>query len=142
MAIKKISSRVISTIHSAEMKESNNIDWKTRKKIIKPVAVIEYNKYMKDVDRADQYLSYYSILRKTTKWSKKVTVYLFNCTLFNAFVAFNSVQQIKIRYKTFLRQIAYHWVTNETYNIQELRLPIQPTKRSPKFDPLEDYLSI
>ena len=27
---------------------------------------------MKGVDRADQYLSYYSVLRKTVKWPKKV----------------------------------------------------------------------
>jgi hypothetical protein len=33
---------------------------------------------MKGVDRADQYLTYYSVLRKTVKWPKKVALYLLN----------------------------------------------------------------
>ena len=40
--------------------------------IKKPYAVGQYNKFMKGVDKADQYLSYYSVLRKTVKWSKKL----------------------------------------------------------------------
>ena len=47
-------------------------------------AVDQNNKLMKGVDRADQYLSYYSVLRKTLKWSKKVA-YLLNCAFFSAF---------------------------------------------------------
>jgi len=27
----------------------------------------QYNKFVKDTDRADQYLSYYSVLKKTVK---------------------------------------------------------------------------
>jgi len=41
-----------------------------------PYAVDQYGKLMKGVDRADQYLSYYSVLRETVKWSKKVALYL------------------------------------------------------------------
>jgi len=69
---------LISSIHSAEMKESNNVDRIKRQKIIKPNALIDYNKYMKGVDRADQYLSYYSILRKTVKWTKRLAMYMMN----------------------------------------------------------------
>jgi len=41
--------------------------------------------FMKGVDRADQYLSYYSLLRKTVKWPKKVAFWFINCELFNLF---------------------------------------------------------
>ncbi|XP_017792101.1 PREDICTED: piggyBac transposable element-derived protein 4-like [Habropoda laboriosa] len=82
---------LISTIHSSKMEESHNIDRNTREKIVKPNALIDYNKYMKGVDRADQYLSYYSILRQTTKWTKKVAMYLINCALLNSFVVYNSL---------------------------------------------------
>jgi hypothetical protein len=51
--------------------------------IKKPYAVGRYNKFIKGVDRADQYLSYYSDLQKTVKWSKKVVPYLLNCVFFN-----------------------------------------------------------
>ena len=52
--------------------------------IKKPYAVSQYNEFIKGVDRADQYLSYYSVLKKAVKWSKKVVLYLLNCVLFNA----------------------------------------------------------
>jgi len=58
---------------------------KTNMEIKKPYVVVQYNKFMKGVDRADQFLSIYSVLRKTIKWSKKVVLYLLNCMLFNAF---------------------------------------------------------
>ena len=41
---------------------------------------------MKGVDRADQYLNYYSFLREVVKWSKNVVLYLLKCALFNAFL--------------------------------------------------------
>jgi len=46
-------------------------DKKTTTEIKKPYAVVQYNKFIKGIDRADQYLSYYSVLKKTVKWSKK-----------------------------------------------------------------------
>ena len=60
-------------------------DRKTNREIKKPYAVDRYNKTIKCLDRADQYLSFYSVLRKTVKWSKKVVLYRLNCALFNAF---------------------------------------------------------
>ena len=61
----------ISTIHDATVVSTVRKDRKTNMEIKKPYAVVQYNKFMKGVDRADQYLSYYSVLRKTVKWSKK-----------------------------------------------------------------------
>jgi hypothetical protein len=55
----------------------------------KPYAVVQYNKFIKGVDSAD--LSYYSVLQKTVKWSKKVALYLLNCVLFNAFFVYRTL---------------------------------------------------
>lgn len=98
----------ISSIHSAEMKESSNVDRTKRQKIIKPNALIDYNKYMKGVDRTDQYLSYYSILRKIVNWTKRLAMYMMNCAFFNAYIVYNSTKRQKIRYKKFLHDIAWH----------------------------------
>ncbi|EFN76502.1 PiggyBac transposable element-derived protein 4, partial [Harpegnathos saltator] len=76
---------MVSTIHSAELTKTNKIYWKTKQEIIKPHSVIDYNKYMMGVDLANQYLSYYSIMRKTVKWTKKTVLLLLNCAKFNAF---------------------------------------------------------
>ena len=74
-------------IHDATITNTGRRDRKTNMEIKKPYAVVQYNKFIKDIDRADQYLSYYSVLKKTKKWSKKkkVVLYLLNCVLFNAF---------------------------------------------------------
>jgi len=48
---------------------------------------------MKGVDHADQYLSYYSVDRKTVKWSKKVVLFLLNCTLFNSILVYKTLKK-------------------------------------------------
>jgi len=74
--------RVISTIHDATIVNTGRKDKKTNMEIKKSYAIVQYNKFTKGVDRADQYLSYYSILRKSVKWSKKGgTVSVKLCTL-------------------------------------------------------------
>ena len=57
--------RMISTIHDATAVNTGRKDRQTNMEIKKLYAVVQYNKFMKGVDRADQYLSYYSALRKT-----------------------------------------------------------------------------
>ena len=66
--------RLISTIHDATFVNNGRKDRKTNMEIKKPYAVGQYNKFIKGVDRADQYLSFYSVLRKTVKWLKKVVL--------------------------------------------------------------------
>ena len=74
-----------STIRDTTTVNKGRKDRKTNREIKKPYAVVQYNKFIKDVDRADPYLSYYSVLKKTVKWSKKVVLYLLNYVLFKAF---------------------------------------------------------
>jgi hypothetical protein len=62
---------MISTIHDATIVNKGRKDRKTNMEIKKPYAVFQYNKFIKGIDRADQYLSFYSVLRKTVKWSEK-----------------------------------------------------------------------
>jgi len=94
---------MISRIHEATVVNTGWKDRKTNMEIKKPYAVVQYNKFMKDLDRADQYLSYYSVLRKTVKWSKKVVLYLLNCALFKAFFVYRTLNTNKIvKYKNFL----------------------------------------
>ena len=101
---------------------------------------------MKGVDRGDQYLSYYTILRKCVKWSKKVVQYLLNRALFNTFFVYRTLNtNIKVKYKNFLREVGRSWIS-EVQNQSEsssddLQLPEkQTTPRGPKQD-LPDRLS-
>jgi hypothetical protein len=76
-------------IHDATVLNTGRRDRKTNKEIKKPY-VVQYNKFMKGVDRADQYLTYFSVLRKSVKSSKKVVFYLLQCALFNAFFMYRT----------------------------------------------------
>jgi len=82
--------RMISTIHDVTVVSTGRKDRKTNMEIKKPYAVIQYNEFLKGVNRADQYLNYYSVLRKCVKWSKKVVLYLLNCAHFNAFFVYRT----------------------------------------------------
>lgn len=59
--------------------------------VLKPPAIIAYNKAKKGVDLSDQMSSYYTCLRKSIKWYKKVIfeIILGTCVV-NALVIYNS----------------------------------------------------
>ena len=87
--------RMISTIHDATVVSTGREDRKTNMERKKLYAVVRYNKFMKGVDRADQHLSYYSVLRITAKWSNNVVLYLLNCALFKAFCVYRTLNTKK-----------------------------------------------
>ena len=96
---------------------------------------------MKGVDKADQFLSYYSVLRKTVKCLKKVVLYLFNYALFNAFFVYRKLNtNKKVMHKNFLHEVGRSWIS-EVQNQSEssydnLKLPEkQTTPSGPKEDP-------
>jgi hypothetical protein len=101
---------MISTIHNSSI-----VDIQRRHgQVKKPVCISDCNMLMNGVDRADQYLSYYSLLRKTVKWMKKVALWLVNCAFYNSFCIhkiLNPVNQSK--YKIFLLQVAKAWTEDK-----------------------------
>jgi hypothetical protein len=77
--------------------------------IKKPYAVVQYSKFMKGIDRADQCLSFYSVLWKTVKWSKKVALHLLNCVLFNTFFVYRTLNTTT--YKNVLHKVGRFWIS-------------------------------
>ncbi|GBN15228.1 PiggyBac transposable element-derived protein 4 [Araneus ventricosus] len=126
---------MISTIHSAQMVESRNRSRTSHCPIQKPISIIDYNKYMKGVDRADQYLSYYSIFRKTKKWTKRVVMFFINCALFNSFKVYTTLNGQKITYKNFLHKAALSLIEDCETEEQGKDLPnSEPTRTTSRFD--------
>ena len=58
---------MISTIHDTTTVNKERKDRKTNMEIKKPYAVGQYNIFIKGIDRADQYPSYYLVVKKTVK---------------------------------------------------------------------------
>ena len=67
---------MISTLHIAEVTETTSRQTGVAKK--NPKCIIDYNTHMHSVDIADKYLAYYTFIRKTVKWPKKVFSYFSN----------------------------------------------------------------
>jgi len=118
---------MISTIHDATIINKGRKDRKTNMEINKPYAVVQYDKFIKGIDRADQYLTYYSVPKKTVKWSKKVVLYLLNCVLFNAFFVYRTLNTNKVKYKNFLHEIGRSWISEfqnrSESSSEDLQLP-------------------
>jgi len=133
--------QMVSTIHEAKTVNTGWKDRKTNTEIRTPYAVVQYNKFLKGVDRADQYLSYYSVLRKTVKWSEKVVLYLLNCAPFNTFFVHRTLNtNKKVKYKNFLHKVGSSWISEvqnrSESNSDDLQLQEKQTKpRKPKQDP-------
>jgi len=131
----------ISTIHNATVVSTGRKDRKTNMEIKKPCALIQYNKFMKGVDRADQYLNYYTVLRKIAKWSKNVVLYLLNCALFKAFCVYRTLNtNKKVKYKNFLHEVGWSWISKfqdrSDSDSDDLQQPEkQTTPRECKQDP-------
>jgi len=102
---------MIHTTHDTTIVNKGRKDRKTNMEIKKPYAVVQYNKFIMGVGSADQYLSYYSVLQKTVKWSKKVVLYLLNCVLFNAFFVYRILNTNKVKYKNFLHEVGRSWIS-------------------------------
>lgn len=79
---------LLSTIHNAEMKETNKRDLQGNV-IKKPQVVLDYNDTMGGVDRLDQHLHDYPIARKRgKKYYKKIFFHLLDISVWNSFILY------------------------------------------------------
>ncbi|XP_012277177.1 piggyBac transposable element-derived protein 4 [Orussus abietinus] len=130
--------RMISTIHNADVVETGKINQKTGQQVRKPECIMKYNQHMKGVHQADQYLSYYSFLRKSIKWTKKVFMFLLHCTFFNSFILYRKLNpHTNITFSKFLQTLAEEWISSATEHHDTENLPSSSTAlgRAPHFDP-------
>uniref|UniRef100_A0A1A9VP46 DDE_Tnp_1_7 domain-containing protein n=1 Tax=Glossina austeni TaxID=7395 RepID=A0A1A9VP46_GLOAU len=130
---------MISTIHNADMIDSNKIDRNTQLFIKKPHCIIDYNQDMNGVDLADQYLAYNPIFRKTLKWTKKIFFYLLHCAIFNSFRIYQILNsQSEIRFHDFMLSLAESWIEETPdilhSNTEEATNEPSTSTRTPRFD--------
>lgn len=79
---------LLSTIHNTEQVKTNKND-KDDNIIIKPKVVIDYNDAMGGVDRLDQHLRDYEIIRKRgKKYYKKIFFHLIDLCIWNSFILY------------------------------------------------------
>ena len=85
---------VISTKHSgAEMVDTGKIRRKRGEEetVLKPTCVLEYNRGMGGVDKQDQRLACFPVMRKCLKGYRKIFFYMFDIAIYNAYVLYSKL---------------------------------------------------
>ncbi|KAJ8913139.1 hypothetical protein NQ315_006057 [Exocentrus adspersus] len=71
----------------------------------KSLSIVEYNRYMSDIDLQDQMMAYYPSNRKTIRWYKKVGIHVIETMLYNSFMLYNKHSAKKISFLDFWHSI-------------------------------------
>lgn len=94
---------LISTCHDASFQE---VTPKHGEKKLKPSIVLDYNKTMGGVDRADQQMSSYTVMRnQQRKYYKKIFRHLLDQAFFNAYVLYTKYKCNNCEHLTFRVQL-------------------------------------
>lgn len=78
---------MISSKHTGNMQESRKRN-RAGELVYKPECVLEYNKFMGGVDKADQMIKYFPFIRPTLKWTVKFVSYLMQIAIHNASILY------------------------------------------------------
>ena len=121
----------ISNMHRVEMVEVKNRNGKV---MMKPNIVRDYNAGMSGIDRSDQMISYYSALRKTIRWPKKVALHIFEMMIHNAYMLYCQQSGSKMKgLRSFREKLVLHLLKDS--------LPSEPnTKRRRGGYEIQHYL--
>lgn len=95
---------ILSTIHKAVMVKTK-IDHKGSP-ILKPFPVHQYVRYMMGVDLSDQLMQYYTFLRKSCKWWRKLMIHFINMAIMNAYILHKKYSPDRMSHEQFRLCIA------------------------------------
>ena len=91
---------IATTIHDESSRQVVQGVGRRRHQVNKPKAVLEYNSYMGGVDRVDQMIQTYDVVRKSLKWYRKIVIHLLQIAMMNAWIIY--VKEVD-RNMTFLK---------------------------------------
>ena len=79
---------MVTTEHKRQMINSGKVNYFTKEPIMKPDCVVDYNKNMHLVDKADMQISSVECVRKTAKWHKKLFFHVLDIVMLNVYNMF------------------------------------------------------
>ncbi|CAM4659016.1 unnamed protein product [Leuciscus chuanchicus] len=82
---------VLTTVHPTGMAATGKLDHVTGQPRMKPVCVLEYNKKMGAVDKADMMTGFHECARKSTKWYKKIFFHVLDTVLLNSHIVYRQI---------------------------------------------------
>ena len=110
------------TIHEAVMVETGKADF-FGNKVEKPEAVYYYCGQMGGVDLSDQLLNYYSFLRKSTKWSRKLLIHQLILLILNAYILNKNYECEKLTHDEYRDRIVKYLLGE---GLKNYKIPLPP----------------
>ena len=101
----------------------------TKKSIICPKMISEYNKFMRGVDLFDQRISCYSIDRKSKRNWIRIFIYFLEASLSNAFICYKDLNVTNMNYAEFLSSISTSLIDNNQNSRKRRGRPISLSAR-------------
>ena len=117
---------MLSTAHEAIFVETGHVN-RDGKKIEKPECINYYCARMGGVDLSDQLLNYYSFLRKSMKWSRKLLIHLFNLVILNAYILNRHYGCKKLNHDEFRDHLVKYLIQE---GLKSYKIPLPPVLSS------------
>lgn len=104
-----------------------------------PNIIHQYNRFMGGVDKFDQMIKYYTMKRKTNRWTQRFTVHIFEILLHNSYILYGfNFNTRKLSHYDFVESIISYLLNKAEILIPETKLcssdkhhlPIFSEKRS------------
>ncbi|KAG8224251.1 hypothetical protein J437_LFUL001630, partial [Ladona fulva] len=98
---------LLSTYHKdLEMTKTGKLSFKTKETVVKPNIVMDYNVQMNTVDRQDQQLVSFPIMRRYAKGYRTVFFYMMDMLVYNMYVLYNKISGKRIEFDDFREDVA------------------------------------
>ncbi|GBM20123.1 PiggyBac transposable element-derived protein 4 [Araneus ventricosus] len=129
--------QMISTIHNADIEETDRKNRRTGEMVCKPKCIVKYNQHMKGFYLAQQYFTKYAFLQQSVKWTKKTFLFLVHCGLFNSFIVYRKLNPfIKITFSKYLLTLAKEWISCHIEDKSPLNFSVSTSsEKAPRCDP-------
>ena len=95
----------------------------------KPLVVARYNQSMNGVDRADQNSVYYSFIRKSRKWWRKLFFWLIEVTVVNSYILYRFHPHANLTHLQYRRQVIESLAVRFLNTMPPRPRPGRPRKR-------------
>ena len=102
---------------------------RNRGEVQKPLVVHRYNQSMNGVDRADQNSVYYSFIRKSRKWWRKLFFWMIEVTTVNSYILYQFHPQAHLTHLQYRRQVIESLAVRYLHTIPPRPRPGRPRKR-------------
>ena len=110
---------MISSCHAATEKWTGKNNRNDGTPIYKPSVIVDYIEKMGGVDLSDQLMTYYSFLRKSCKWWRKLFVHILNMLILNAYILNKKFGNKKMHHSHYREYLAAYLIKKATGTTSE-----------------------